>query len=570
MTVAEKLTLDVGNWEAPITPSVFSPQIIIDPRDSSDPRVALALEFIEAEDYHLWIKIGMILKALGLKNGAEIYYFNLWVTWSKKSSKAVGTDFESIWNDLNPNGSLSVGTLIFLAKENGWKDKSIFKNYVGSGDDRKAVSMSDLASQLAELGLMPNRVGDDLFVPWKDSVRLLRDKDDLFAYLKNEVQLDWSNKVRCGVKGIELYRHLQCVAPEFKEVSYLPHYPKIPEVYYAHGEFTAGGKFEGFLDFFRPETAEDRQFLKAALLTPFWGGPPGTRPLFNIIADSGRGCGKTTAAEKIADIAGGCINVLGTNTETLATRLLSPNARDKQIILLDNLKSDKFDWAGAEHLVTATTVSGRRLYHGEGQRLNLFTWFITVNGCSLSTDMAQRSVIIKLAKPENDPTWLTRLNAYIEEHRSAIIGDCLQLLAGPKNEIGPCSRWSTWEEGVLSVLENPKNLQELILSRQKTIDADQNDAQEIEEAIEEAIEAAGHSALDCFHISAGDINKAFGKPLSKQASTRSLIQMINEGQISRLVPNSSRKKGRGFIWNPGSQVFYDLKDKLFQSAGYRA
>lgn len=435
-------------------------------------------------------------------------------------------------------------------------------------DGWHGIPLPEMTQALRDLGLMPNRLGRELFVKDGDGIRVIVSREDLFAWLKTHVTVLWR-----GGKGAtnqnEFYCHLQHVAPDFKEISTLPHEPLVPEVYYAHGEFTPGGKLEGFLNFLCPLTEDDRQLLKAALLTMFWGGPPGTRPVFNITAPSGRGSGKTTAAEFILDLAGGSTSVSDTNIKDLITRLLSPEARGRRGLLLDNLKSDRFDCAGLEQLITAKMISGRKLFHGEGARLNLQTLFITVNGGQLSTDMAQRAVVIKLDKPQNDPLWLTRFQAYVEENREAIIGDCLEALAGPKNAIGDCSRWATWEGAVLAIVDNPEQLQELILERQQEVDGDKGDAQAIEDYLADAIEAAGLDHAGSLHISNKDLqkvfNRVFDKLLAPGSVTKALNQMVSERQITRLVNNPSHKKGRGFIWNvsPDEPVNYELRDKLF-------
>src|SRR5262249_18372997 len=156
----------------------------------------------------------------------------------------------------------------------------------------------------------------------------------------------------------------------------------------------------------------DRDLLLAAAVTPFWGGPAGKRPVFLITtederdAQKGRGSGKSTTAMLLAAIPGGYLEALQSETVAeLKTRLLSAEGIDKRTVLLDNLKTLRFSWAELEALVTTTTISGRRLYIGEGRRPNVLTWFVTINGVSLSKDMAHRSVIIKVKRPNYSATW---------------------------------------------------------------------------------------------------------------------------------------------------------------------
>lgn len=526
----------------PGTVSLYAPLV-----PGVNPKVADALEFLDPDDWETWNnEVG-----LALKNEGE-QYRPLWIDWSKRSDKSNGLDLELAWDKLAPNGSKTLGSVFYLARQAGWTGSpSVVANSVGVGDDRRPVPINQIIADIEAAGLMPNRISDELFVEDGGKLRFIKDKDDLFVWLKSRTQVDWCS-VRNGVTGQELYRQLQSVATEFRAISELPHQPRVPEIYYLAGDYQPGNKFEEYLDFFCPESPQDRQLLKAKTLTHFWGGPPGLRPNFNIVADGGRGSGKTAAAEADAHLVGGCVKVFDTDTGKLTTRLLSPSARGKRIILLDNLKG-RFDWDGAEQLITAPTISGHRMYSGEGQLPNLFTWLITVNGIDLSTDMAQRAVIIKLARPENDPNWWPRLLAFIDEHRNAIIGDILATLQGPRNPIGPCSRWATWEGEVLALLDNPQELQQLILERQGQADSEAEDARAIEAAIVEAIENAGGDADLCYRLSNQDVAKVYNSTLdtrlAKSRVTVAIKQAIGEGQITRLVIDPSRKHGRCYLWN---------------------
>ncbi len=176
-------------------------------------------------------------------------------------------------------------------------------------------------------------------------------------------------------------------------------------------------------------------------MTAFWGGLPGCRPAFVVTSDDGRGVGKSKVPEVVGYLCGGYIDVSANDDiEVIKTRMLTPAARTKRIALLDNVKSLKLSWAELESMITSPTISGRQLYVGEGQRPNLLTWFITLNGVSLATDMAQRSVIIKVVKGKNDGPWWEETRRYIDDHRSEIIGDIIGALRAepfPLKEFSP-------------------------------------------------------------------------------------------------------------------------------------
>ena len=89
------------------------------------------------------------------------------------------------------------------------------------------------------------------------------------------------------------------------------------------------------------------------------------------------------------------------------------------------------------------------MYVGEASRPNLITWLITLNGASLSTDMAQRVVEIRLADPEYRETWDSEVTAFIDANRDSILGDLIRFLRQPPKPLVRCSRWATWDGQVL-------------------------------------------------------------------------------------------------------------------------
>ena len=62
-----------------------------------------------------------------------------------------------------------------------------------------------------------------------------------------------------------------------------------------------------------------------------------------------------------------------------------------------------------------------------GSRFSL-TWILTLNGVSFATDWAQRSVIIKLRKPDYSGDWKDDTEAFIDQHRDEIVADVMGFL----------------------------------------------------------------------------------------------------------------------------------------------
>ncbi len=225
---------------------------------------------------------------------------------------------------------------------------------------------------------------------------------------------------------------------------------------------------------------------------------PGQRPAILLTseeedAERGRGVGKTTFVKALSRLMGGHVEARPDDgLDKLITRLLSPEAMDKRLVLLDNLKTLRFSNAEIEGVITSDRISGRRLYAGEGQRANSLTWFLTLNGASLSRDMAQRSVIIRLRRPPHDPKWEESVYDYIDSSRWAIIGDIIAKLKAPGTHLHRYSRWSAWEAAVLSRVADPAEAQKVIEERQREVDDDAAEADIVRAGFVEELKRRGH------------------------------------------------------------------------------
>ena len=280
-------------------------------------------------------------------------------------------------------------------------------------------------------------------------------------------------------------------AEKFKTIETAPHWPAMAGAYYMHpvvNVTTSGGYFERFLDFFSPDTSVDRELIRAAIMTPFWGGSPGARPAFRIEGPendppelAGRGTGKSTFPIMLAMLTGGYIDLEeGEHFPDFKTRLLSNEEGRKRIVRVDNLKTLRLSWAPLEAFITSPVISGKALYKGEGQRPNTLTVFITVNGGGLSKDMAQRVVPIRLARPKYVAGWMESVTSFIERHRWDLIGEIVATLAEDAGIMAAASRWSSWEKEVLTKCSDFDKCQAEIAKRVESIDSDDDDAFEIE------------------------------------------------------------------------------------------
>jgi hypothetical protein len=464
-------------------------------------------------------------------------------------------------------------------------DLPTFRNYdevkdpgAEEGDEpvKLALPPEEIRRQLLKLADgFPKRVGDRLFATSGGEVLWIENSSQLFAWIGSVLErpkrltngLDWvkgSDKVTEAV----FFAFLQQTVEDFDSVEELPHYPPLPRTYYVPREPEGGDgeRLRQMVQFFRPATLVDHDLIVAFFLSLFWGGKPGQRPAWLVTAEDendaekGRGIGKTTLVEMGGYLVGGAVSI-GAKEEyaRIVTRLLSGEARGKRVVLLDNVKSLKFSWAELEALITCDTISGHHLFHGEGRRPNTLTWCITLNGATLSKDLAQRCVIVKLKRPEHDATWEDRVTAFIDEHRWAIVGDCLEILKQPARPLARHSRWGAWEDAVLSHTAEVAEAQRVIEERQAEVDDDRAESDTVREAFVAELTLRRHDPdHDVVWISSREaavlVNEATleKRPVNK---ANAYLRTLHIEELRR----SNRGTGRGWTWTgldspPGAEA----------------
>jgi hypothetical protein len=428
----------------------------------------------------------------------------------------------------------------------------------------------------------PKRVGAMLFARDGNKPIYFEKTPELFAWFgkmvpheKNENQLQWAEG-HDKITRDQFAAYLRQNAEEFECVNAYPHFPQMTGHYYCHenprdGDSTA---FSSLLDRFCPATLLDRELLKAFFLTLFWGGRPGSRPGFLFTGDldsgdRGRGIGKTTVVRMASKLCGGHLDCpKGGDLEALKTRILSPEGRGKRLILIDNIKSLKLSWADLEGLITSDTISGRQLYVGEGRLPNVFTVCLTINGASLSEDMAQRVMVIKMARPQNTGTWETDTQDFIEANRWAIIGDILKILEQPGATLAKYTRWASWEHGVLSRVVTPDACQAENLERQAQVNDDDDEkcavrAQFKKEIRERGFSPEHHAVLIPSLVAAEILERATKerRPINKSSAYLKQLGI-------RELRKSDRAETRAWIWRGENASIHDVAqewDTLYPS-----
>lgn len=415
--------------------------------------------------------------------------------------------------------------------------------------------------------------GGPLFVPSEGDappIRVLRDPPDLFVWAKQTAEVYWAGKADHGGEVIgkaEIHSHLRAnPAASYDAVATIPHHPPMPRTFYACPDLppATGERLAEFIERLNPETDADRDLLHAMILTPAWGGPAGARPMFVLTSAHGRGVGKTKTAESFGHLYGGGLTVsLETRDgiDRLRQRLLAPSNAALRFLTIDNVKSAASS-GEIESLITADTIDGHRLHHGDARRSNNLTWSLTANGVGLSRDLADRAVVITLGKAQRGD-FVSWAWSFIDRHRPQLIADILaELKTEPRGRVSPGNRdrWAAWQDGVLSCLPNADDLARLIIERRGGLDVDADDWAEVQQVIEQLLQAVGHDPTATAFVPSSAICDRLEVVTRQRFTGRGLATMLARftgvGESWRLVKNPSNRHGRGYLWQPaeGEQV----------------
>lgn len=457
-----------------------------------------------------------------------------------------------------------------------------FSNYREFGEGEiEPRELEDIANDLIKrTDGWPKRVGSNLFVDTgkkEDPIRWLRDSSDLFSWIKREIpNTEWKDKKDGLITKVELLKDLKANAESFTDISHLPHEPSIPGIYYTsqcRASYTAegdGSLLDEFVNRFNPDDEHDRQLIAAYFTTLFWGGAGGRRPIFLVTSDDGTGSGKSKLCEIAGKLAGGSMLFGQTEPiETLKTRLLSDSGRKYRHVFLDNLKSNKFSSGELEGLITSEDISGRGLYVGNANRPNHLVFGLTVNGASLSRDLSERSIVIKVKKPKAySANWESTTFDFIERFHTELVNDILWSLRNrPTLDIGAAAtRWPLWERDILSRCcldgDDLRKVQDLLKVRRGAVDADGDEFERFEWFVEEKLAYLGYDTeSDNVFIASKTMcewwNEANNTREKVVAVGRNLKQMISQkGSLCKLSPKDTTKS-RGFLFkfNEGNDEF---------------
>ena len=396
---------------------------------------------------------------------------------------------------------------------------------IGTGEESRRcyVTAPKIFEAIQEAnGGFPRRVGSMLFaetdpppdgkLPTSGAIRFITNEAAFFAYLMRKNDIRWTNREcvdkesgakRNPASKKEMYEYASAEAmPQYRSVELLPHHPPIDGVYYPPCTLPepTGKALKELVDHFNPETDMDRQLMLVALVTPAWGGESGTRPAFVFTSSYSRGVGKTTTASMICEIYGGAPSITEREDwEMVRARLLSDEALAQRCVLIDNLKS-RLSRSGLEGAITAATIDGKKMYKGQFSRPNTLTWFITANTPSLSRDLADRSVIIKLGEAKHASNFGDWKADFLRENRAQLISDIISWLKGEK--LGKLTgshldRWGPWQRAVLERFENCNEIAEHYQGRRPEVDSDLEEADEVALVIKNLLVENNHDPKTC-------------------------------------------------------------------------
>jgi hypothetical protein len=406
------------------------------------------------------------------------------------------------------NGRIQISNVIDTTYRDGNGEDVVARYHVPLPEIHRAINEAT--------GGWPRQAGGMLFVvretehslPDARGVQWILDVDDLFAWIGRDNDVRWAGgdalhpvskrKLNPPTKR-ELFAYLKDNAmPAYRAVELLPHHPPIDGLYYVPCELppvplpdgSARTPLGELINRFNPETPEDRLLMLAALLTPGWGGPPGARPAFVFTSEHGRGVGKTATATVLAEIWGGATTIgMREDWDKVRGRLLGESSLAQRIVIIDNIKG-RLHGSDIEGLITASEIDGWKPYHGQASRPNLLTWFFSSNSPSLSRDLADRSIVIKIGPKQHEFNFVDWARRWVKEHRAAIVSELLEILRGEPLcgiERENRDRWGSWQDAILTRFDDGNELARLCIGRRPAVDADLEEAEEIAQAVLELV-----------------------------------------------------------------------------------
>src|SRR6185437_6879347 len=118
---------------------------------NSELSIRKALFFIPADDREIWISCGMAVKAELGEAG-----FDLWDEWCATSDSYRARDAAAVWRSFKASGGVTIGTLLHIAQQYGYRCDSHYKPVVLSPEE---ITQRELKRE-ADAALFESRRAD--------------------------------------------------------------------------------------------------------------------------------------------------------------------------------------------------------------------------------------------------------------------------------------------------------------------------------------------------------------------------------------------------------------------------
>lgn len=110
-------------------------------------RIREALKFIDASDRETWLRMGMAIKSELADTG-----FGLWEAWSLQAESFNTKDARDVWKSIRAGGKVTIGTLFYEAKTNGWRDDGMHQKPTPEElAERRRIAAERAAKEEAEI-----------------------------------------------------------------------------------------------------------------------------------------------------------------------------------------------------------------------------------------------------------------------------------------------------------------------------------------------------------------------------------------------------------------------------------
>jgi len=101
-------------------------------------------------------------------------------------------------------------------------------------EEKEPIDPELIVEQLLEAtGGWPKRIGNTLFVQYeKNVIAKILNKDELFAWLHKYFVVDWSDR-KGRITKAEFMKLLEVTVESYESLEFYPHWPSLPNTYYA-------------------------------------------------------------------------------------------------------------------------------------------------------------------------------------------------------------------------------------------------------------------------------------------------------------------------------------------------